>query len=126
MNNIAIQGLISQSARILIGPITLLVISKELSVDEMFFYFSFFNLIALQQLAEAGVGFVLKQYISHDFSLNDNGEWSQSSREKIRSLFNFSIIWFLVVALFILIFIGLGGLIFYSDYTGDIDWKKPW
>ncbi|MEX5790053.1 hypothetical protein AB6H13_20235, partial [Providencia vermicola] len=71
-NNIAIFSLLAKSINIFCGPITLLIISSKLSSEEIAFYYTFFNLIALQQLVELGLGFTLKQCISHSYKLVDN------------------------------------------------------
>lgn len=42
---------------------------------EMSFYYSFFNVIAIQQMLEMGFGFVLKQYIAHAYKHDFTGQW---------------------------------------------------
>lgn len=112
---------ISKFLKAISGPIVLLVIGKKLSIEEISFYFTFFNLIAMQQLAELGIGHVIKLSIAHSFYNKENQGYL-----KIKSYFLFSIIWFVGMSLFIIIFVGYGGILFYSSYTGEIDWLFPW
>lgn len=122
---VAALALSSQSLRLLSGPITLLVISSELSPEVMSFYFSFLSLIAMQQLLEMGLGFTVKQFIAHAYHEDDN-TWSSISIMKIKAYYKFSMIWFLVLAIFIVIVVGLFGAWFFSSYSGDIAWEYPW
>ncbi|WP_272659293.1 MULTISPECIES: hypothetical protein [unclassified Providencia] len=109
----------SKLLKVISGPITLLVIGKKLSIEEIGFYFTFFNLIAMQQLAELGIGHVIKQSIAHSIYKNENSF-------KIKSYFYFSAIWFAGISVFILIFVGYGGVLFYSSYDGNVEWLYPW
>lgn len=122
---VAALALSSQSLRLLSGPITLLVISSELSPEVMSFYFSFLSLIAMQQLLEMGLGFTVKQFIAHAYHENDN-TWSSISIMKIKAYYKFSMIWFLVLTIFIVLVVGLFGACFFSSYAGDISWEYPW
>lgn len=89
----------------------------------MIFYFSFFNIVAMQQLLELGIGFTLKQYISHSYSIGNNKEGSSYDSY---CYFKFANVWFSIISLFILIIVGFGGVAFYSDYVGEISWLYPW
>ncbi|MGF1684983.1 lipopolysaccharide biosynthesis protein [Photobacterium minamisatsumaniensis] len=122
---IASLSVCARGLKILSGPITLLVVSKQLSLEEISFYYTFFNLLAMQQLAELGIGHTLKQFVAHSYKVNKNG-WRDESKQKIKDYILFGIKWFSFIALFILVFVGYGGELFYSTYRGDIDWKTPW
>ena len=57
------------SIRVFLGPITLLVLAKNLSTEELGFYYAFFSLTAMAQLLEVGMSSVLKQYYSHSYAI---------------------------------------------------------
>ncbi len=116
-NKVGIYGLLSQSIKLLSGPLSLLVLSSQLTVDELFFYFSFFSIIAFQQVIEAGLSFVIRQKISSSYP---------EDIKKIYSYFCLSIVWYLAISIFIILVIGIAGIYYYDDYTGDISWKTPW
>lgn len=124
-NKVASLALLSQAVRLLAGPILLIAISDSLSAEQMIFYFSFYNVIALQQLLEMGMGFTIKQFISHDYVLIA-GVWEDQSIKRTKSYFRFAFIWFTIISLSIIVFIGFFGVWFFSSYQGDIDWKGPW
>lgn len=123
---IAVMALFSQLLRIISGPITIVLVASRLSNEEMSFYYSFFNVIAIQQILELGLGFVIRQYIAHDFKLDGKGSWDDLSKNNIKSYMNLSYIWFFFIAVFILFGVGLFGQFFFSSYTGIIIWQQPW
>jgi O-antigen/teichoic acid export membrane protein len=112
---------ISKLFKAIAAPITLLVISDKLSLEEISFYFTFFNLIAMQQLAELGVGHVLKLSIAHSIHIERD-----LSLKKIKAYFCFSIVYFSGISAFILTCVGYAGILYYNSYSGQIDWFYPW
>lgn len=124
--SIASAAFLSQALRVISGPIIILFVAKNLSSEEMSFYYSFFNVIALQQILEMGLGFIIKQYIAHDYKVDHENSWSIDSIASIKSYFTFSCFWFSFVALFVFIIVGLFGVWFFSSYQGDIAWQSPW
>jgi O-antigen/teichoic acid export membrane protein len=120
-----LYSLLSQSIRLLSGPITLLVVSSSLTNEQMSFYFSFFSLIAMQQLLEMGLGYTVKQFIAHAYKEED-GIWKVTSIKDVKSYFRFTCLWFLFLVLFILLGIGFLGYYFFSSYAGNIDWLSSW
>ncbi|MEZ9947931.1 hypothetical protein AB4376_04110 [Vibrio breoganii] len=125
-NKIALYSLLSKGIKIVSGPIVILVVSTNLSESELAFYYTFFSLIAMQQLLEVGIGHVLRQQISHAFVTNDN-VWSMESRRNIKSISRFSHVWFFAIAIaFFIIVGGIGYYYFSTFYQGDIEWKGPW
>lgn len=124
--SIASAAFLSQALRVISGPLTILFVARNLTTEEMSFYYSFFNVIALQQILEMGLGFVIKQYISHDYKVDQENCWTIDSIASVKSYFTFSCFWFLFVALFVCIIVGLFGTWFFSSYQGDIVWQSPW
>ncbi|WP_199482311.1 hypothetical protein [Vibrio owensii] len=122
---VAVLSLTSRAIALLAAPITLLVISKELSVEELAFYYTFFSIIAMQQLAELGIGHVMKQYISHAY-IEKTGEWLDTSKSEIKGYFKFSLFWFFGVAVFILSVVGVSGDLYLSLSESSIDWRSSW
>ena len=118
-------SLLSRIIRLLSGPVTLLIISKELNSEELGFYYVFFSLISMQQLAELGIGHVLRQYISHSY-YEKNGCWEIESIIKIKNYFKFSIIWFFCVSIFIVLFVGFAGYFYLSLNNSSVNWEYPW
>lgn len=122
---VASLALLAQVTRIFSGPVILLFISGSLTKEQMSFYFPFFNLIAMQQLLELGIGFTIKQFISHAFKETD-GVWCVESIRRIKSYFRLALLWFVLLSLFILFGIGFFGAWFFSSYDGDVNWILAW
>lgn len=123
---VATLSLVGRTIRLLAGPITLLIISKQLSSAEVAFYYTFFSVISMQQLAELGMGHVIKQYISHAYKLDIANIWTKDSKLEIRKYFYFSMLWFLGVSVFVLIIVGLAGYYYFSLSTSSISWQGAW
>ncbi|MDM2796628.1 MULTISPECIES: hypothetical protein [Citrobacter] len=124
-NKISFYSFLSKIIGALCGPLTLLLISKNLSSEEIAFYYTFFNLIALQQLAELGLSFTLKQSIAHAYKVQ-NGIWELRSKIEVKSYIKFGFCWFAAVAGIIIIIIGPLGYFYYSDYIGNVNWLGAW
>lgn len=122
---IAFGSLISKAIKILVGPITLIVISNKLTPTELAYYYTFFSLISIQQLAELGIGHVIKQYISHDYKIVDD-YWTKYSKIKIKNYFYFSLLWFFFISLFILFVVGIIGYYYLNIKPSDVNWQLPW
>lgn len=122
---ISIYSALTSVIRIVSGPIVLLVISDRFSSEEIGFYYTFFSLVAMQQLAELGLGHTLKQYISHAYKVQDD-IWCYKSKIKIKAYISFGFKWFCFVSTFIMFLVGPAGWYYYSDYTGSVDWSTPW
>lgn len=118
-------AIVNRSLSVLIGPITVFFISQKLTTEEIAFYYTFFNLIALQQLAELGIGHTIKQHVAHALEY-EHDILTEVSKRKISSYFNFSKKWFGYLSLFILFVVGCAGEVYYNDYVGMIEWQKPW
>ena len=123
--NISFYSFIAKATVFLCGPLTLLLISHKLSTEEIAFYYTFFNLIALQQLVELGLGFTLKQCISHAYKI-ENDVWLYDSKKIVKSYIQFGLYWFIGVSCIIIFVIGPLGLIYYGDYEGSIKWQGAW
>ncbi|HGX0086754.1 TPA: O81 family O-antigen flippase, partial [Escherichia coli] len=110
------------SIRVFLGPITLLVLAKNLSTEELGFYYAFFSLTAMAQLLEVGMSSVLKQYYSHSYAIHDISE----KNIKISNYFNFSIYWYLILSILFFILGGGVSYVMFNDYNGIVNWKLPW
>lgn len=123
--SISLYSVVANGVKLLTGPITILMLSKKFSPEQIGFYYTFFSLISMQQLAELGLGHVLRQCISHAYK-EINGEWALASQKKIKEYFLFGSKWFVLVALFIVFFVGPFGILYYSGYVGSVIWIGPW
>lgn len=123
--SISLYSALANGIKLLSGPITLLFISKNLNSEQIGFYYTFFSLVAMQQLAELGLGHTLRQFIAHAYKI-ENGMWISESKAKIKGYVSFGFKWFAVVALFLILVVAPAGWFYYSDYTGTVNWLSPW
>lgn len=116
---ISLLSICMSSLRIIVGPITLLVLAKKMTSEELGFYYTFFSLTAMTQLLEVGMTGVLRQYYSHSYN-KDN------STDKISNYFIFSVYWYFALSILFYILGTIIPFVMYNDYQGQILWEKPW
>lgn len=124
-DHIAILSLFTSLIRVLGGPITILMVSSHLSLEEMGFYYTFFSFIVMTQLFEVGIGFVLKQFYSHDCKYYGQGVLSKKSLIKSSKLFIFSCQWYIGLAIIYLVLLIPFSKFYYFNYEGDIEFEGP-
>ncbi|MGD8172072.1 hypothetical protein ACQEXU_10450 [Vibrio sp. TRT 21S02] len=125
-DKIAILSLFTSLVRVLGGPITIILVSSMLTLEKMGFYYTFFSIIAMAQLFEVGVGFVLKQYYSHDCVYESNGSLTDKSITKSSHLFRFSIQWYLTLTVIYIAVLLPFGSYYFRDYSGNVEWQFPY
>lgn len=123
--SISLYSALANGIKLLAGPITLLLIAKNLNSEQIGFYYTFFSLVAMQQLAELGLGHTLRQFIAHAYKLEGN-TWTCGSKAKIKAYISFGFKWFSAVALFLIVVVAPAGWFYYSDYNGTVNWLSPW
>lgn len=117
---------LSKGVSVLVGPFTIYLVSKKLSTEEIGFYYTFFNLIAMQQLAEIGIGHTIKQYIAHSMKFSQSGFLTRYSIYKMKSYLIFARKWFFIISMFIFFIIGGIGFYYYDSPQSVVEWRNPW
>lgn len=116
------------------GLITLMLISKFISLEEQGYYYTFASILALQVIFELGLGTVLAQFVSHEMQfITINGgriEGNDNNVQRIESIIRLATKWYSVMALLVAIVIIPLGLYFFSyAHTNDktnVSWQFPW
>ncbi|HGF5593842.1 TPA: hypothetical protein ACF3DY_005136 [Klebsiella quasipneumoniae subsp. similipneumoniae] len=124
-STVAFLSLTSRMIKVFAAPVTLVIISKNLSSEQLAFYYTFFSLLNLQQLAELGMGHVIKQNISHAFK-DSTSDLSIDSKKEIREYFKFSLVWFFCLSIFLILVVGFIGYLYLSTTKSSIDWTYAW
>ncbi len=125
-------GLLLRAWSLLSGPITLLLIVQSFSPILQGYYYTFSTLLALQIFVELGLGTVLQQFASHEWSylqLDDNRKISgdEAALSRLTSLAQLAMKWYLAGASIVVIAVGGGGYLFFSySAAHDIAWRAPW
>ena len=108
------------------GLVTLGFIARSLSPEEQGYYYTFNSLIALQIFAELGLNFAIVQFASHEMAQltwqqDGTVTGSPQAKRRLQSLIQFSLAWFGVAALVMLLLLVPAGLFFFSNgETGTI------
>lgn len=114
------------------GAVTLLLIASRFSRELQGYYFTFSSLLALSVFLEMGLGQVILQFASHEWSQLGLSQERQivgdpESLSRLVSLGQFSIRWFFVVGGLVAVGLGAAGLIFFSHSSqAGINWVAPW
>ncbi len=96
------------------------------------YYYTFFSLMALQVFIELGLGVVVIQFASHEWTklrLNRSGavEGDERALSRLRSIAVIALKWHFVGALVFGFGLTIGGLLFFARKSNaDIYWSAPW
>lgn len=127
-------SLLARSWQIFAGPITLLLVANYFNLAQQGFYYTFNSVLALQVVFELGLGYVINQFASHEFTTLSWGHvgkvnGGQHAIDRLHSIIKKSVIWYGGVALLMSIFVLPVGLYFFSrhEVVGfTILWQGPW
>lgn len=120
-SQVALLSLLSTSMRVLVGPITLLIIAGQLNESELGFYYMFFSLIAMRQLLELGMSNVLRQFYAHELK-----DGLHIVNKKVCHLIVFSIKWYSVISLLFCIVSYIIGYVIFNRAVAEVDWSVAW
>jgi O-antigen/teichoic acid export membrane protein len=125
-------GVLARVWGVISGPITALLIATKFSPEVQGYYYTFASLLALQIFVELGLGVVIIQFASHEWSklsLNRNGDITgdPEALSKLSSLANVALKWYLFGGMVVMLGLGLGGYLFFSrSPASDVNWVSPW
>ncbi|WP_154662510.1 oligosaccharide flippase family protein [Solimonas flava] len=131
LDGAAAFNLLQTAWRIMAAPITLILVTQFLGADEQGYYYVFANVLALQVLLEAGVGFVFLRTVStnarHIKIVSGNIIIEKSVEGTLGPYIAFAGHWFLGIATIVsLVTIPAGLLIFETRTASDVSWRLPW
>jgi len=124
-------GILTKVWSIIAGPLTALLIILKFNPELQGYYYTFSSLLALQVFVELGLGTVIIQFASHEWSklrFDDQGgiTGDKHALSRLVSLANITSKWYLVGGLIIAFGLGLGGYIFLRAQASNISWQLPW
>lgn len=116
------------------GVVTLLFVAKCLSKVEQGYYYTFGSILAIQIFFELGLSNIITQFVAHEtasITWHDRTSFSGSveSSSRMSSLLRFTVKWFAVIAVLLLIGLVIAGYVFFGKFgKGDnlVNWKIPW
>ena len=118
---------------VLAGLILIILIPFTLNEYEQGYYYTFLSIIALQVFFELGMNQIIIQFVGHEFAhltLVDDHYLTGPNKhiERLASLFQLLLKWYLVIALIFLVAVGCIGIYFFqsNELSADINWQSPW
>lgn len=115
------------------GPLTALLVIMKFTPEYQGYYYTFGSLLASQVFVELGLGTVIIQFASHEWSrlkINDNGSVTgdEEALSRLASLARITFKWYIAGGAIIAFGLGLGGYIFFSQSYNNtaINWPLPW
>ncbi|MBF0491226.1 MAG: hypothetical protein HQM15_00405 [Deltaproteobacteria bacterium] len=115
------------------GPLTIFFIYKYLEPKLQGFYYTFSSLVGLQIFFELAFSTVIIQFASHEWSnlnFDDQGYiiGEKTNLSRLKSLFQLTVRWYLVVSILFLAIVSIIGVLFFSKshYEGLNIWLFPW
>lgn len=114
------------------GPVTMLLIASRFTPELQGYYYTFGSLLALQVFVELGLGQVILQFASHEWSRLslDERSWivgDPQSLSRLVSLGRFAFRWYAVAGGLGAVGLALAGFVFFSRSPQiRIEWAAPW
>ncbi|MFA5101315.1 MAG: TIGR04372 family glycosyltransferase, partial [Candidatus Omnitrophota bacterium] len=127
-----LAGVAARVWSVIAGPVTALLIAYRFTPEYQGFYYTFGSLLALQVFVELGLGTVIIQFASHEWSkLHFEADGSISGDKdalsRLVSLARITTRWYATGGFAVALGLGIGGYIFFSKSSGlSVDWQLPW
>jgi hypothetical protein len=125
-------GLSSRVWSFCAGPVTAILIATQFTPEIQGYYYTFATILALQLLVELGLGTVIVQFASHEWSklsLDESGHivGERDALSRLVSIAKFASKWYVVCGILIAAGLGIGGYLFFSTSArSNVDWIAPW
>lgn len=125
-------SLLSKIWSIIAGPVTALFIATKFTPNLQGYYYTFASILAFQFLIELGLGNVIMQFASHEWSklsLDKTGQifGENEALSRLQSLAKFAFRWYCIASIILTIGLIIGGYFFFSsDTDATINWILPW
>ena len=127
-----LYGFLAKIWSLVAGPITAILIATKFTPELQGYYYTFASLLALQVFVELGLGTVIVQFASHEWSklgFDSSGRivGDAIALSRLVSIANIVFKWYFVGAIIISIGLGAGGFFFFSQEAETvIHWTAPW
>lgn len=127
-------GVIAKLWGLCAGPITAILMISKFTPAVQGYYYTFANLLALQIFVELGLGTVIIQFASHEWSklsFNENGFICGDDQAllRLRGLGKLAATWFVIGGGILVLGFSFGGTFFFSaagSFDPTIQWFAPW
>lgn len=125
-------GILAKIWGVTAGPVTAVLIITKFTPEYQGYYYTFASLLSLQVFVELGLGTVIVQFASHEWSklkIDDSGfiVGDKQALSRLVSLADITFKWYLIGGVVIASGLGLGGYIFFAHLQNhSVNWVWPW
>jgi len=127
-------GILTRIWQIFAGPFTAILIATKFSPELQGYYYTFGSLLALQVFVQLGLGTVIIQFASHEWSklsIHETGKivGDNEALSRMVSLAQIALKWYATAGIITFFGLGLGGNYFFSiktDLSVNINWTAQW
>ncbi len=125
-------GIVARVWSVIAGPLTALLITIKFTPEYQGYYYTFASLLAMQIFVELGLGTVIIQFASHEWSklrIAEDGSVSGDNRSlsRLSSLANITVKWYLVGGIIVAFGLGFGGYSFFlHSRSFSVSWSWQW
>lgn len=125
-------GILARVWAMLAGPVTAIMVAVHFTPELQGYYYTFATVIALQVFVELGLGTVIVQFASHEWSklnLDRDGciVGDASSLSRLRSIAHLAFRWYVVGGVIVTFGLGAAGYLFFKGSPADdVVWFGPW
>ena len=110
-------GLVTKLWSLCSGPVTATVIATRFTPEIQGYYYTFATILALQVFIELGLGTVIIQFVSHEWSKLSFGksgtiEGDTDSLSRLSSIAKIAFKWYVIAAVLVTFGVGIGGFFF--------------
>ncbi|MDD5108739.1 MAG: TIGR04372 family glycosyltransferase [Candidatus Omnitrophica bacterium] len=125
-------GVLSKFWSVFAGPVTALLIVVKFTPEYQGYYYTFASLLALQVFVELGLGTVIIQFASHEWSklgIDEGGNITgdKDALSRLRSLASITSKWYMVGAAIIALGLSVAGYMFFiKSHNAGVNWVFPW
>ncbi|MEW6419822.1 MAG: hypothetical protein AB1480_17195 [Nitrospirota bacterium] len=114
------------------GPVTAILIAIKFTPELQGYYYTFATILALQVFVELGLGTVIIQFASHEWSqlgLDKSGQiiGDRNALSRLVSLTGVASKWYSIGGIIAIFGLGAGGYVFFSGSPNStVNWVAPW
>jgi hypothetical protein len=125
-------GALGRMWGLLAGPITAMFIATKFTPEVQGYYYTFSSILAMQVFIELGLGLVIVQFASHEWSklaIDGNGGivGDEASLSRLASLMRIALKWYGIGSVVATFGLSIGGFVFFSRTPSiGINWVVPW
>ncbi len=125
-------GILAKVWTMLAGPVTAVMVAVHFTPELQGYYYTFATVIALQVFVELGLGTVITQFASHEWSklrLDAEGfiAGDGAALSRLRSIAHLAMRWYFTGGVVVAFGLGAAGYLFFKGSQAEnISWFEPW